>query len=75
MKVSVLHDKNGQIIAISKTDDLPAPGSKFTRVGMISRQGQELLEVELSKEHEQHSLRQLHEQYRVDASAKKLVKR
>jgi hypothetical protein len=75
MKISVLHDKNGQIIAISKPVDLPASGSKFARVGMIPGEGQELLEVELSKEHEQHSLRELHEQYRVDASAKKLVKR
>jgi hypothetical protein len=75
MKASVLHDEQGEIIAISKTGDLQASGSKFAKVGMLPADGQSLLEVELSAEDDKRSLRELHEQYRVDTSAKKLMKR
>lgn len=75
MKASVLHDEHGEIIAISKIGDLQAAGSKFERAGMVPAAGQSLLEVELSSDDEQRSLRDLHEHYRVDTSAKRLVKR
>ncbi len=75
MKASVLHDEHGEIIAISKIGDLQAAGSRFERAGMVPAAGQSLLEVELSSDDEQRPLRELHEQYRVDTSAKSLVKR
>jgi hypothetical protein len=75
MKASVLHDEHGEIIAISKIADLQGAGSKFERAGMVPAAGQSLLEVELSSDDEQRPLRELHEHYRVDTSAKRLVKR
>lgn len=75
MKAAILHDEHGEIIAISKIGDLQAAGSKFERAGMVPAAGQSLLEVELSADDEQRPLRELHEHYRVDTSAKSLVKR
>jgi hypothetical protein len=75
MKASILHDESGEIIAISKAVDLQASGSKFTEVGMVPAAGQRVLEVELFGEDEKRSLLELHEQYRVDVSAKRLVKK
>ncbi len=75
MKISVLHDQNGEIIALSKVGDLSAAGSKFTRVGMQPGKGQHLLEIELSKEQERKSLLELHNEHRVDLTASKLVRK
>jgi hypothetical protein len=75
MRAEVLHDEQGEIIAISRVGDLPASGSKFTKVGMVPAEGQSLLEVELSAQDETRPLREMHEDYRVDTSAKKLVKK
>jgi hypothetical protein len=73
MKASVLHDDEGRILAISKTADLKASGSKFTQAGMVAGKGQTLVEVELSAEDSQRPLRELHETYRVDPATKTLV--
>jgi hypothetical protein len=75
MKINVLHDQQGGIIAISKIGDLQEAGSKFTKVGMIAGQGQHLLEVELSGEEERKSLLELHNKYRVEPATLKLVKK
>ena len=56
MKVSVLHDEHGQIIAISKLEDIRAAGSKFSRVGMIPGKGQRIAEILLSEEQKHKSL-------------------
>ncbi len=75
MKAAVLHDEQGEIIAISKIGDLQASGSKFASAGMVPAPGQTLLEVEFTADDADRPLRELHQQYRVDVSAKKLVKR
>jgi hypothetical protein len=68
MKISVLHDQDGNIIAISKVGDLQAAGSKFSRVGMRPGNGQHLLEIVLRGEQGRKSLRELHDEYRVESS-------
>ncbi|MGD0705191.1 MAG: hypothetical protein ABSA02_35560 [Trebonia sp.] len=73
MKASVLHDREGRILAISKAADLTASGSKFTQAGMVAGEGQSLVVVELSAEDSQRPLRELHETYRVDPATKNLV--
>ena len=75
MKVSILHDEHGQIVAVSDIGDLNSSGSKFKQVGMIPAAGQQLLEVELSGDDEKRSFIELHQHYRVDTSAKKLIKK
>jgi hypothetical protein len=75
MRASVLHDEQGEIIAISKIVDPQASGSKFASAGMVPAPGQTLLEVELAADDADRPLRELHQRYRVDASAAKLVKR
>lgn len=74
MKASVLHDGEGRILAISKAADLETSGSKFTQVGMVAREGQSLVEVELSAADSRRPLRELHESYRVDPASKTLVR-
>lgn len=75
MKATILHDKNGEIIAISKIENLQASGSKFEKAGIVAAKGQKLVEVELSGQQDKRPLRELHEKYRVDTSTKKLVKK
>jgi hypothetical protein len=75
MKISVLHDRDGEIIALSKVGDLGAVGSKFTQVGMQPGEGQNLLEIELSEEQERKSLLELHNEHRVDLSTSKLARK
>jgi hypothetical protein len=75
MKITVLHDEHGAIVAISRIENLHSAGSKFTKVGMMPAAGQHMIEVELSGEEEQQSVKELHESYRVDVSTHKLIKR
>ena len=73
MKLSILHDDHGRIIATSKIEELK--GSKlFARVGMIPGAGQHLVEVNLRGELEGISLQELHGQYHVDLGTSGLVK-
>lgn len=74
MKATVVHDENGQIIAISKTVNLQQAGSKFTRAGIIPGQGQNALEVELTEELESMRPLDIHQNYRVDRAAARLVR-
>ena len=75
MRASLLYDGQGHILAISKSTDLAASGSKFTQAGMVAAAGQTLVELELSAEDSQRPLRELHETYRVDPATKTLVRR
>jgi hypothetical protein len=75
MKVSVLHDEHGQIIAISKLEDIRAAGSKFSRAGMIPGKGQRIAEILLSEEQKHKSLLELHNEHHVDVIASTLVKK
>lgn len=74
MKATILYDEHGTILAISKAVDLKTAGSKFTRVGMVPRRGQLMIEAELSPEDDARPLRELHAAYRVDSATSKLVK-
>jgi hypothetical protein len=74
MKVTVLHDEQGRILAISTDVDLKTSGSKFTNVGMLPGPGQQKLETELSGEPDQRALLELHRHFRVDRATSKLVK-
>jgi hypothetical protein len=50
MKLTVVHDKKGNIIAISEVVDLKAAGSNFVEAGIIPGKGQLKLDVELTEE-------------------------
>jgi len=74
MKATILFDEHGKILGISKAVDLKRVGSKFTSHGVVPGTGQRVVEVSLSPEDQKRPLRELHEQYRVDVAALKLVK-
>jgi hypothetical protein len=75
MKITILHDEQGQIIATSQVGDLQRAGSMFAKVGMIARRGQRLLETELTGDLHELSLQDLHKQYRVDPQSSRIVKK
>jgi hypothetical protein len=75
MKATVVHDETGEIIAIAKRVDLNEAGSKFTEAGIVPKQGEYALEVELTGELASTRLRDIHQHFRVDRAASKLVKR
>jgi hypothetical protein len=75
MKVSILHNEHGLIIAVSKIPDLEESRSKFAATGMIPGKGQRLVDVELDEELRDKDLRDLHSEYRVDLETSKLVKK
>jgi hypothetical protein len=75
MKISILHDEHGQIIATSKVGDLKAAGSKFTEAGMLPGKDERILEIELSTEYEGIPLLDLHKEHCVDLAALRLVKK
>jgi len=74
MKATILHDEHGKILGISKTVDLKQAGSKFTQFGMLPGRGQQAIEIELSRDDQHRSMRELHADYRVDVSTSRLVK-
>ena len=74
MKVTLLHDEQGRILAISTDVDLNQSGSKFMKVGMLAGPGQRKLEVELAGEPDKRALLELHKQFRVDTATSTLVK-
>jgi hypothetical protein len=71
MKLTVVHDKKGNIIAISEVVDLKGAGSNFVEAGIIPGKGQLKLDVELTEEIATWDVYKL---YRVDRAASKLVK-
>jgi hypothetical protein len=73
MKITILHDDHGQIIATSKTAD-SAPG-EFKGLGIIPRKGQKLLEIELSGGLEHAPIHELYKHYHIDVHNSKLVKK
>jgi hypothetical protein len=75
MKAMVLHDAHGNILSVAKIGDLKAAGSKFLQVGMVPGKGQHVAEIHLDHEHANRPLHELHAGYRVDAAARKLVKK
>jgi len=74
MKLAILHDDRGQILATSRVEDLKEAGSTFTRVGMVPRKGQRLVEVD-SEGLDQVPAHQLHDEYEIDVHTSKLVKK
>ena len=75
MKTTIVHDEQGQIVAIAKPVDLKAAGSRFTHATMKPQPGQHMLEIVLPAELEAMPLRDLHANYQVDRAASKLVKK
>jgi hypothetical protein len=75
MNATIIHDENGQIIAISKIVDLKKAGSRFDKVGMIPGKGQHKLELELSNDLQNRPLSELHKEYRIDVATSTLVKK
>jgi hypothetical protein len=75
MRLSILHDQHGQIIATAKVGNLKEAGSKFSKVGMVPRKGQGLVEIELTGGLENVPSQDLNNNYRVDLHTAKLVKR
>jgi hypothetical protein len=71
MKLTIVHDKKGNIVAISEVVDLKAVGSNFVEAGIIPGKGQLKLDVELAEEI---SAWDVYKLYRVDLAASKLVK-
>jgi hypothetical protein len=75
MKATVLHDEHGRILGISKIEDLKKSGSKFVKAGMMPRTGQRTVEINLSKELDSRPLCELHNEYRVDITKSRLVRK
>lgn len=75
MKATIIHDEHGKILAISTVGDLKAAGSKFTKVGIVAKPGQHVLEIELVGGLESIQTLQLHNEYHVDVAASKLAKK
>lgn len=75
MKTSILHDEQGQILAVSRPVELKAAGSKFTSFGMVAGEGQHLADVELSEEDSRLPLGELHTRYRIDTGSSRLVRK
>ena len=74
MKLTIVHDENGHIIALSQVVDLKQARSKFVEVGVIPGKGQRTLDFELTGEFDQMPLREIYRLYRVDHTTSKLVR-
>jgi hypothetical protein len=75
MKVTVVHDDEGDIIAISEVVDLKQAKSQFAEAGIVPGKDQKTLDLELAAEFVQMPLRDIYRLYRVDRTTSKLVKR
>jgi hypothetical protein len=73
VKLSVLHDQDGKVLALSRSGPPAATGSGYAKVGILPRQGQMVTEVELGKDLEAVPLLELHKKCRVDAAKARLV--
>jgi hypothetical protein len=73
LKLSILHDQNGQVLAMSRIDSMRS--KLFVKAGMLPKEGQFVTEIELDRELESIPLHQLHENYRVDIENSRLVRR
>jgi hypothetical protein len=73
MKMTVLYDEHGQILAMSNTDDRAEAGSSFDKVGMIPGPGQRILDVELSDDAAGRPLDEIHREYRIDLATSALA--
>jgi hypothetical protein len=63
MKISILHDDDGNIIATSKTS-ISHPG-EFQGIGIAPKKHQKVLEIEISGELEHVSIHELHNNFHV----------
>lgn len=75
MKVTVVHDDQGEIVAIANTGDLTQAGSKFTRAGLLPGTGQRAIEIELTQEQAAGRIREIHASCRVDPASSTLVRK
>jgi hypothetical protein len=75
MKVTVVHDDQGEIVSIAHVGDLAQAGSKFTRAGLLPGEGQTVVEVELSEEQAALPLRELHTSCRIEPGSSTLVQK
>ena len=72
MKLIILHNKKGEIVSITEVRSGPLPG---IGVGVIPPAEHSVLELEKTGELEGRNLRDIHKEYIVDMTSKKLVKR
>ena len=73
MKLTVLYDEQGRILATSRIRDLTEVGSNYSH-GMVPGPGQRLLEVDLSGDLERTPPLELHKGYRIDLRTSQLTK-
>lgn len=75
MIASILHDRDGKILAITAKVDPRVAGSKFEAYGMVPQTGQLVAEIDIPLEHAGRSLRELHDLFRIDVKSQTLVKK
>lgn len=68
MKVTVVADKQGQIISVSQFGDVGEKVSGILKAGVVTEPGQTMHEVELSGDLEKVSLLDLHKGFRLDSA-------
>jgi hypothetical protein len=70
-KLIVVHDSNGQVLALGEVHSSPRKGIGS---GVVPREGQSMFEVDKKGPLAKKSLRDIHKEFRVDVAAKKLIK-
>jgi hypothetical protein len=70
-KLIVVHDNTGHLIAVGEA--YPGP-HKNVGVRVIPQEGQFVFEVEKTREFKGKALHEIHQGYRADIAAKKLIK-
>jgi hypothetical protein len=68
MKLSIVHDDQGSIVSVTHVNPSATQG-----VSVVPEPGHSVIDLELGEEHKGKSLLDLHQHYRIDKAAKKLV--
>ena len=74
MKLIVVHDSKGSIVSVARAE-LDGRGKLQAAAGLRAGRGQTVLEFDVASELGHKPLSEIHEAYRVDVKAKKLVAR
>jgi len=68
MKLSIVSDKNGKIVSISRFGDVGDKVSGITKAGVASEPGHVVHEIDVPKELEKADLLDLHTGFKIDVS-------